>query len=403
MRHLWADPRHVGELGRAGAVAVTAPLTALGVEEEFHIVDVRTRHLVSRSQPLLDLLPHECFTKELQCSAVEANSRPFLCLEELAHDLSAMRQTVIARAEELGIGIVAAGSVPLADPGQMTVSPDPRYERMLDDYQLLTREQLICGTHVHAEVADRDLAIRLAHRLAPWTPPLLALSSSSPYWLGTDTGYASFRTMVWRRWPTSGPMGRYASAAEYDRMVNGLIRSGVISDPGMVYSDIRPSAHLPTLELRICDSSPRVDDIVLVAGLFRALVTRELESLRRVPCREVRLEAVRAATWQAARSGLEGELVDPVAGVPEPAGTVIRRMVAALRPQLEEAGDWPLVTRLACQALRRGSSAARQRQAYARRGCLVDVVDMLLAETRSGGWDTPVGGDRPSSSYRPAA
>ncbi|NUW44511.1 glutamate--cysteine ligase [Nonomuraea rhodomycinica] len=373
----------------------------MGVEEEFHVVDTRTRHLVPRAGILLDMLPEDCFTKELQCSTLEANSKPFRDLEDLARDLGGMRAMVVRRAESLGLGIVAAGSVPLADIDRMKVSPDPRYEQMLDDYQLLTREQLICGTQVHAEVTDRELALALAHRLSPWAPPLLALSAGSPYWLGSDTGYGSYRTMVWQRWPTAGPMARYDSVADYERMIGGLIQSGVITDPGMIYFDIRPSDHVPTVELRICDSCPRVEDIVLIAGLFRALVARGLEDVRRSPGLEVPLESVRAATWQAARSGLEGELVDPVEGVPRPAAEVVTGMVAGLRPYLEEAGDWELISGLTREALARGSSAARQRAAFARRGLLGDVVDMLLAETRSGGWE-PLGGDS-TSSYRPAA
>ncbi|MFD2352900.1 glutamate-cysteine ligase family protein [Nonomuraea ferruginea] len=97
---------------------------------------------------------------------------------------------------------------------------------MLSDYQQLTREQLICGTHVHAEVDDPDLAVTVAHRLTPWLPPLLALSASSPYWDGDDTGYASYRSLVWRRWPTAGPIAKYDSAAEYKEMIKELIRSG---------------------------------------------------------------------------------------------------------------------------------------------------------------------------------
>ncbi len=364
---------------------------AVGVEEEFHIVDTRTRQLVSRSVLLLDMLPDDRFTEELQRSTVEANSRPCHNLADLARDLNAMRRTAITAAEEVGLGIVAAGSVPLADLEQMKISPEARYERMLDDYQVLTREQLICGTQVHAELADRDLAIAVAHRLAPWLPPLLALSASSPYWLGADTGYASYRTLVWERWPTTGPMARFGSAAEYEEMIAELIRSGVISDAGMIYYDIRPSAHVPTVELRICDSCPRVDDIVLIAGLFRALVARELAELRDDPGREVPLDPVRAARWQAARSGLEGELVDPVEGTPAPAADVVARLVGALRPHLEEAGDWELVSALAEDALGRGGSAERQRRAFARRGSLADVVDLLLDETRPGGLTTGSG------------
>ncbi|MBB2911930.1 carboxylate-amine ligase [Streptosporangium becharense] len=374
--------------GLAGPIAV-------GVEEEFHVVDLDTRHLVPRAGVLLEQLPADRFTHELQRSVVEANSRPFVRLEDLGHDLTALRRTVIGAADGVGLGIAAAGSVPLVDLEALKISPDPRYEQMLADYQLLTREQLICGTQVHAEVDNRDLAVAVAHRLAPWLPPLLALSSSSPYWLGSDTGYASYRPLIWQRWPTTGPVAAFSSAAEYDRVVGELVRSGVITDPGMIYFDIRPSAHLPTVELRICDGCPRVDDVVLIAGLFRALVARELEAVQRDPGRTVRLEMVRAATWRAARSGLEGELVDPTEGVPRPAAEVIRRMLEDLRPHLEEAGDWEIVTSLASDALARGSSSARQRRAFARGGRLSDVVDLILTETRSEEWETAFGGPTP--------
>ncbi|MGS2642927.1 glutamate--cysteine ligase [Streptosporangium sp. LJ11] len=374
--------------GLAGPIAV-------GVEEEFHVVDVDTRHLVPRAGVLLEQLPAERFTHELQRSVVEANSRPFMHLEDLGHDLTALRRTVIQAADGLGLGIVAAGSVPLVDLEALKISPDPRYEQMLADYQLLTREQLICGTQFHADVEDRDLAVAVAHRLAPWIPPLLALSSSSPYWLGSDTGYASYRPLLWQRWPTAGPVPRFESAAEYDQVVRELVASGVITDPGMIYFDIRPSAHLPTIELRVCDACPRVGDIVLIAGLFRALVARELEAAQKGPERTVRLEMVRAASWRASRSGLEGDLVDPVDGTPAPAGEVIRRMIDGLRPQLERCGDWELVTSLARESLARGSSSARQREAYARSGRLSDVVDLVIAETRSEEWETAFGGPTP--------
>jgi len=152
---------------------------------------------------------------------------------------------------------------------------------MQAEYRMLVREQLICGTQVHVDVDGRDLAVAVAHRVAPWLPALLALSASSPFWLGTDTGYASYRTLIWRRWPTAGTLPGFASAADYDRAVADLVRSGIIADPGMIYFDVRPSAHLPTLELRIADSCPRLDDVVLLAGLFRALVTRETAAAAR--------------------------------------------------------------------------------------------------------------------------
>jgi len=279
---------------------------------------------------------------------------------------------------------VAAGTVPLVDPTALTTTATPRYDRMRHQYGVLVREQLICGTQVHVDVRDRDLAVAVAHRVAPWLPALLALSASSPFWSGTDTGYASYRTLIWRRWPTTGSPGRFASAAEYDRTVADLVRTGVISDPGMVYFDVRPSDHLPTVELRICDSCPQLEDVIMLAGLFRALVIREtVAAMTGGPPPKIRSELLEAATWRAARSGLEGDLVDPASSAPVSARRLIGRLLGDLRPVLEATGDWELVAALTESVLARGSSASRQRAACARGG-LDEVVDALLAESRAG-------------------
>ena len=357
----------------------------LGVEEEFHLVDLRTRRLTARAPELLRHLS-DGYVAELQRCVVEINTRVVDTLDALRIELVDRRRVLLDTAAALGIGIVAAGAVPLSVPAEMQVTQTARYRQMLADYQLLAREQLICGTQVHVGVDDRDEAVAVAHRLAPYLPTLLALSASSPFWSdGSDTGYSSVRTLVWQRWPTTGPAAPVDSAAEYDALVAKLIASGVISDVGMVYFDVRPSASAPTLELRICDSCPSVDTIVLIAGLFRAVVQREVAALRAGhPAPDVPVPLSRAAIWRAARSGLEGELVD-VTGAARPAAEVVTDLVDSLRPQLEASGDWGIVDQLAREVLVAGSSAARQRRALRRRGRLFDVVDQLIAET-AGRW-----------------
>ncbi|MEO3783241.1 glutamate--cysteine ligase [Actinocorallia sp. B10E7] len=355
----------------------------VGVEEEFHLVDLDSGQLTPAATTLLDLLPGKRYSAELQATTIEAHSAPWARLDDLAEDLTATRKVLIKTAEERGLGVVATGTVPLAAVSGHDIPPVPRFQHMHDLYRSLAGEQLICGVQVHVDVPDRDLAVRVLRRLAPWLPVFLALSASSPFWRGADTGYSSYRSLLWQRWPTAGPPGSFDSAAEYDALVARLVADGTIIDPGMVYFDVRPSCHLPTLELRVCDACPRVDDVVLLAGLFRALVRRECAAEREREFRPVRGELLRSATWHAARFGLGGLLVDPATGRPAPAGEVVRDLLAELGPFLEEAGDRDLVSALAADLLERGDCAARQRAVHDRGGSLRAVVAGLVTETRA--------------------
>lgn len=353
----------------------------VGVEEEFHVVDLESGALVPRAREVLDRLPERGFTTELQQSIVEANSRPHRSLADLLKDVRASRRALRDAAAPLGLGIVAAGTAPLARLGTIEATADPRYRRMTENYRVVAEEQLICGLQVHVDVPDRDTGILAMSLLSPWMPTLLALSASSPFWLGSDTGYASWRTLLWQRWPTTGPAGHFRSAEHYDQAIADLVRSGVISDAGMVYYDVRPSAHLQTLELRICDAVPRAETAVMIAGLYRALVVEACEAVaagRRGDGE--RTTWLRAATWRAARSGLEGDLVHPADGLPRPAPRVVRALVTRLRPVLERLGDWSDVVELTEEALGLGSAAHHIRRVADTDG-LPAAVGMLVART----------------------
>ena len=362
---------------------MTAAELGIGVEEEFHVVDLTTRRSAPEVDALLAELDGEEFAPELQRSLVETNTPVCLTLDELRGHLRRLRAKLETAAGRHGLGVVASGTVPLVDLETDAISAGTRFERMQHEYQVLVSEQHICGAQVHVDVPDRDEAVQVVRRVAPYLPAFLAISSSSPYWRGRDTGYASYRSLVWSRWPTAGPPGFVEDAADWDRMVKDLIASGTISDPGMVYFDIRPSAHVPTVELRICDSCPDVDSVVLIAGLFRALVRRAREECAaEAPLPPIRHELLRAATWRAARSGLEGDLVDLDGPRLISPALLITQLVDALRPQLEAAGDREQVTELAQDLLARGSAAARQRRRFGLRGELSDVVDGLVAATQ---------------------
>ncbi|MEV7074711.1 glutamate--cysteine ligase [Streptomyces sp. NPDC091972] len=354
----------------------------IGVEEEFHILELESGLLVPRADAVLSRLSRRTFTTELHQSTVESNSGVHASLTGLYTDLVRTRQRLDAAASSLGLAVAAAGTAPLAPAASGHPTGGARYRHMVEEYRQVADEQLICGAQVHVDIPDRDTAVEVMCAVSPWLPVLLALSASSPFWQGADTGYASWRTLLWQRWPTAGPVGCFTDAAAYDAAVDDLVRAGVISDPGMIYYDVRPSAHQKTLELRICDACPRAETVVLVAGLFRALVTDalELRATGAAMC-DGRHEWLRGASWRAARSGLEGALVDPRTHREAPAADVVRGLLARLRPALEAHGDWETVRDLAEAAIADGSAAERIRR-KAREEDLLACTDLLIAETR---------------------
>lgn len=370
----------------------------MGVEEEFFLVDAQTGTLRPWAGRVLaeahrDLGDHD-IEPELQRWQVETGTGVCGTLAEVRAELVRLRRDLASVAESAGCRIVAAGTHPLASASDRAITPKKRYLRMAERFGALAGDQLVCGCHVHVGITDREVAVQAMNHARPWLSPLLALSANSPFWMGEDTSYASYRNQVWSRWPTAGPPERFASRAEYDSVMEALVASGVILDLGMVYLDVRPSAQFDTLEFRVADVGLTVDDAVLLAGLTRALARTAVEAaVRGDPAPDVRQELLRVAHWRAARSGLSGDLVDVAARAPVRAADLVHALLARVRPALQAHGDLEEVTALVAQTLGRGTGAARQRAAYKRRGDLADVVALLTAETVP--WAVPSEGEAP--------
>ena len=357
----------------------------VGVEEEFLLVDPDSRRLVPAADRVVSAATatgEGDLGHELQLSQLETGTAVCADLSELRAELVRLRRLSATAAERAGYRIAAAGSHPISVVDGSRLTPEPAYVRLERDYQLVAREQVVCGCHVHVGLSDREVAIDVLNRVRPWLAPLLALAVNSPFWNGEDTGYASFRTEIWRRWPMSGTPEPFVSRAEYERLVEELLATGAIDAPARIYWDVRPSARFDTLEFRVTDTCLRVDETVMVAGLVRGLVRAAWEEARAgEPPLAPRAELLRAATWRAARFGIEGELIDLGACRSVPARELVGTLTAGLRPALEELGDWDEVTALVDAVFERGTAATRQRRAFARAGRLEDVVDLLLAET----------------------
>jgi len=356
------------------------------VEEEYLVIDAATGALVPRSYALLPKARRvigEEVCSELNLCQIEVGTPVCITLDQVRAELLRLRCELSAVATEMGCGVVAVGTHPFGmwQDQQVDLAQD-RYRRMEEVYQVVARQQVICGCHVHVGIPDRALAVATMNRARPWLPVLVALAANSPYWQSSDSGYASYRLQVWQRWPTSGMPPLLESVADFDTMVEELQSIGAIEDATFIYWYVRPSTRWPTLEFRACDVCPTVDDAVAMAGLSRALAWTCLKDvIDERPPERWRQEVLEAAIWRAGRYGLEGTLVSPGAGAPVPAADAVAELLAFVRPGLDAHGDWATVSATVAQILCRGNGASQQRSAFQRNRDPRDVLDWALAAT----------------------
>jgi YbdK family carboxylate-amine ligase len=364
---------------------VTAPVGAtLGVEEEYHLVEAETGALadvpgvVETAKRLLgDAAQSEISTSQLEVATPVCSS-----LAEVRQQLLRLRRGADAAAREHGCRLLACGTHPSANWLQQRLTEGERYLEVHERLGLLALQQLIAGCHVHVSVEEPELAVQVLDRLRPDLHLLLALSGSSPFWESVDSGYASYRTQWFNRFPVTGTAQVVGDCATYDLLVADLVATGMVRDASHLYWDARMSTRFPTVEIRIADTTPLLDDVVLQAALARSMVRVAADEARRgATFAQPRSEVVRAARWRAAKHGVEGDLVDLRAGGLAPGAALLRDLLDRLRHDLEELGDWEETAALAEQALGRGTSAARQRAVLERTGDLSDVVRSLVDES----------------------
>ncbi|WP_232665979.1 glutamate--cysteine ligase 2 [Pseudonocardia sp. TRM90224] len=361
--------------GRATAENTTR---SVGVEEEFLLVDPESGKPRAVATAVLRAADGGELTGELQREQVETNTKPRHTLAELHQDLLETRRQARDAARRIGVELAALATSPL--PVDPTVSPAPRYRRMVETFGLTGAEQLTCGCHVHVAVDSDEEGVAVLDRIRPWLAPLLAISANSPFWNGEDTGYASFRGQVWGRWPSAGPTDVFGSVETYRATVQGMLHTGTVLDEAMVYFEARLSRQHPTVEIRVADVCRDPADAVLVAGLTRALVETAVHDWKAGTQPDpVPTSVLRLASWRASRSGLDDLLVDPLTWRPAPAADVLRRLVEHAAAALEASGDLPVVRELITDVVGRGTGAARQRAVHARGDGLAAVVADAIA------------------------
>jgi glutamate---cysteine ligase / carboxylate-amine ligase len=369
---------------------------SFGIEEEYFIIGRRTGNIKAElSQAFMKAASKELgsqLTKELLQSQIEVVTRPLLHAEQARQDLLLFRKTLADVGHKYGIGILAAGTHPLARPDQHLTTNKRRYTKVIKELGIVGLGNALCGLHVHVAVPDPDSRVEIMHRLVPFLPILLALSTSSPFWAGIETGLLGYRNAANDAFPRSGFPEMFRSGSEYEEYVQALTEAKIITDSTYIWWALRPSLRHPTLELRLTDSCTAVDDAVAIAGLYRALVRHVVEH----PKLNAQFSAVvRALTeenrWRAQRYGTAGTYIDVVTREAKPFKQILDETLAIVSPDMAALGLDSEVAHLRRIAAN-GTSAHRQVSLYRdlrkagvpRIAALKEVCRWLCSSTEAG-------------------
>jgi carboxylate-amine ligase len=376
-----------------------APSLTLGIEEEYQIIDPETRELRSYITEILsgDHMVLGEVKPELHQSMVEIGTRVCRAPAEVRAELIRLRGTVMELAGKSGLVIAAAGTHPFSSWLTQEITPLERYLGVKQDLADLAQQLLIFGTHVHVGIEDRDFLIDAMNVARYFVPHVLTLSTSSPFWMGRDTGLKSYRSIIFRNFPRTGIPPTLDSWSEYAALVDTMVRTGCVPNASKVWWDLRPNHSYPTLEFRLCDVCTRVEEAVCVAAILQAIVAK-LWKLRRdnMTFRVYPLALLEENKWRAVRYGLDGRLIDLGKEKELPARDLVRELIEwFVDDVVDELGSRKEVE-YAFKILEHGTSADRQLARYRETGNLNAVVDALVMETAEGVVDSV----EPASSLR---
>lgn len=364
------------------------PSLTIGIEEEYQIVDPETRELRSYITQILEqgtMVLREQMKAELHQSMVEVGTNVCQNTTEARAELVRLRRTVVDLASRSGLKIAAAGTHPISSWLTQEITPFERYLGVKKDMQDLAQRLLIFGMHVHIGIEDREFLIDAMNVARYLVPHVLCLSTSSPFWAGRNTGLKSYRSTVFRNFPRSGLPPLFRSWSEYVGLVETMVRLGCIPDGSKIWWDIRPNWKYPTLEFRVCDVCPRVDEAIAITAIIQAIIAK-LWKLRRdnMTFRVYNTELIDENKWRAVRFGLEGDLLDLGRQEAITARSLIREMIEwFIGDVIDELGSRKDVE-YAFKILEHGTSADRQLATFERTGDLKSVVDQLISETEEG-------------------
>src|SRR2546421_11007791 len=359
-------------------------LYTLGIEEEFQIVDPQTRELKSHVSEILEegrMLLGEQVKPEMIQAQIEVGTGVCRNVEEARADITRLRSIVSGLARKNGLAIIAASTHPISQWQQQKITDDPHYALLIEELQMVARSLLIFGLHVHVGIPDRERQIHIMNAARYFLPHVLALSTSSPFWLGVNSGLKSYRSEVFKKFPRTDIPDHFDSYASFERYVELLVRTGCINDGKKIWWDLRPHPFFPTLEFRICDIPTRVDDTIAIAALFQAIVAKLTKLIEKnLGFRLYRRMLIQENKWRAVRWGLDGKMIDFGKQKEVPTKDLVRALLDFVDHVLDDLGSRKEVEHIHT-ILQRGTSAEEQLRVYNETNDLKAVVDRLMELT----------------------
>lgn len=364
-----------------------APTFTLGIEEEFQVIDPETRKLRSHIQELFtegETRLRDEIKREMHDSVIEVGTPICHNIQDAQREVTRLRREIIRLTRENGLRIAAAGTHPSTHWSEIPIVDAPRYLKIISDLGMIARANLIFGLHVHVAVEDDETRIHLLNQARYFLPHILALSVNSPFWCGRDTGWKSYRTKVFERFPRTGIPDPFRSWGEYKEFLDILIASDCLDDGKKIWWDLRIHPHFPTIEYRICDVPMRVEETICIAAIFQAL-THTLWKLHRrnMSWRLYRRALIMENKNRAAKSGLDGKLVDFGLMTQVDTRSLIEELLELITESARELGCLEEVM-YAHEIMKMGAGADRQLRVWKETQSFEAVVDYIIGETERG-------------------
>jgi len=364
------------------------PLFTLGIEEEFQTIDPVTRELRSHMSKIVEggqITLQERVKAEMHQAVVEVGTNICYNIQEARAEVTELRKHIIELADQQNLLVAAAGTHPFSDWQDQLITPNERYDALIDELRDVARGNLIFGLHVHVGIESREEGIQILNAVRYFLPHIYALSTNSPFWCGRNTGFKSYRSKVFDKFPRTGIPDFFASANEYDEYIKLLVKTNCIDNGKKIWWDIRLHPYFDTIEFRICDIPMRIDETICIAALIQALVAKMHKLLKQnLSFRPYRKVLINENKWRAARYGIQGKLIDFGKQEEVPYRELCGELLDFVDDVLDELGSRHEVEYIK-QILDHGTGADRQLAVFEQTGGdLKAVVDYIVEETKAG-------------------